>query len=136
MSVERIPLADRPRFAAKMIAVWRWHHMARGGEDLTVYVKPGEWPDDAPRQVKGVRVEDNDQIGGEGAVLVLGRVNGRLRGALQVAAQIWHDSRCSPAQLAIATAFMEFDDDLNMTLWLHPDPQTGETPVWQRPGKH
>lgn len=122
-----LPIADRPRFARKMIAVWRWHHMARG-EDLTVCVWPGEWPAGTPHEVAGAGVTEG-KVGGAGGQLVLGRVGDVWRGAYQLASRYLVD--LTPDDLAIACAFTEVDmDDPEMKLWLHPDPVTGEVPMW------
>lgn len=134
MSAPAIPVAGRPRFAAQMVAVWRWHHMARG-EELSVVVRPGEWPDGEPLEVKGVPVVEDDKIGGANAVLVLGRVGSHWRAAYQIAAQMWVDAAITTQDLAIATVFMEFDGSLDMTVWLHPDPETGEVPMWTHKGR-
>jgi hypothetical protein len=126
MSDHLLPVEGRPRFARKMVAVWRWHHMARG-EEMTVFVWPGEWPD-APREVAGAAVKEGT-VGGAGGVLVLGRVGEVWRGAYQLASRLWDGT--SPSDLAIACAFTEVDlSDPEMKVWLHPDPVTGDVPMW------
>lgn len=127
---ERIPLAARPRFAAKMLAVWRWHHMA-AGEQLSVTVMPGEWPEDQPHEVRGCPVHESDQIGGPGAVMVLGQVGAVWRGAYQLA--VLPLAGWQVQEIAVATAFLEVDAARRAKLWLHPDPATGETPMWEMP---
>lgn len=126
-NVPRLPLAERPAFARKMIAVWRLHHLA-AGEDLTVTVWPGEWPDDQPREVKGVPVVEDDRIGGTGAVMILGKTRGVWRACYQIATTLF--AGMTADDLAICTAFMSVADDRSMKLWLHPDPVSGEVPMW------
>lgn len=128
MSVPLVDLADRPRFAAKMIAVWRWHHMAQG-EDLAVTVMPGEWPDGVAHEIKGCPVVEDKAPSGAGGMLVLGRKGTKWYGAYQLA--IADTLRFSVQELAIMTAFMEVAEDRSMKLWLHPSPETGEVPMWQ-----
>jgi hypothetical protein len=130
--VPRLALEDRPRFAAKMIAVWRWHHMAQG-EELSVTVMPGEWPDGVPHEVKGVPIVENDGIGGPGSFLVLGKVGGKWRGAYQLAVRMWFEARCATEDLATASFYMEVDDDRSLKLWMAPDPETGDVPMWTMP---
>lgn len=125
--VPLMPLSERPAMARKMIAVWRLHHLS-SGEELSVTVWPGEWPDDQPHEVKGVRVEESDQIGGSGAMLVLGRVGEVWRGCYQLCSSLLADM--APVDLAICTAFMEVGADRDMKLWLHPSPETGDVPMW------
>lgn len=128
MTAEKLPIADRPRFAAKMIAVWRWHHMARG-EDLSVCVMTGEWPEGVPHEVKGCEVVERDDVGGSGGVLVLGRKGTKWYAAYQLA--ITGPADFSVQDLAVMTFYMEVAEDRSMKLWLSPDPATGEVPMWQ-----
>lgn len=123
----RIALADRPRFAAKMISVWRWHHLAKG-EDLKVTVYPGQWPDGTPHEIKGCPVVEHEAVSNEDVVLILGRIGDVWRAAVNVA--FADGLRCTTEELAIATAYMEVDDTRNMKLWMTPDPITGEVPIW------
>lgn len=129
MGAELLPVADRPSFARKMLAVWRLHHLAAGA-DLTICVYPGEWPDDAPREVKGVPVRDDDALiaGGPGGIFVLGRARESWRWAFSLASAAGADM--SARDLAIMTAYGEVDNDRNARFWLSPDPVTGEVPMW------
>lgn len=127
MSVPLLPLADRPRFAAKMIAVWRWHHMAMG-EELAVTIMPGEWPIDTPYELKGCKIVEHPSVGGSGGVLVLGRKGSDWYGAYQLATA--DQLGWSTEELALATFYMKVGDDPDMKLWLSPDPVTGEVPMW------
>lgn len=131
MSVPLLPLADRPRFAAKMIAVWRWHHMAQG-EELTVTVMPGEWPEGVPREVKGCEVVEHASVGGAGGILILGRKGTKWYAAYQLA--IADTAAFSVQDMAVMTAYMEVAEDRSLKLWLSPDPDTGEVPMWQMTG--
>lgn len=126
--VETIPLEARPRFARKMVGVWRWHHLARG-EDLTVVVWPGEWPAGAPREVVGADVTEMAFGGAAGGMFVLGRVGATWKGAYQIAHPLIADL---PTDLvAVTCAFVQVDPtNPDMTMWLHPDPKTGQVPMW------
>lgn len=128
--VPRIPLAERPRFAAKMVAVWRWHHMAKG-EDLHLVVYPGDWPDDAPAEIKGAQVAESEHVGGPGAVVVMGRVGNAWRLALNIFAEPL--AAMPVSEVAICTVYMESPNDSpgDALLWMHPHPVTGETPMWK-----
>lgn len=126
--VPKLPLADRPRFAAKMIAVWRWHHMAMG-EDLTVTVMPGEWPDGVPHEVKGCLIHEDPAPAGAGGMLVLGRKGTKWYGAYNVAVDMM--AGMSTQDLAICTFFMEVAEDRSAKLWMHPDPVSGDVPMWR-----
>lgn len=128
--VPMLDMADRPRFARTMVAVWRWHHLAKG-EDLVVLVWPGEWPEGGPAEVAGARVDTSEDIGGRSAILVLGKARGKWLGAQQLMSSAWRG--ITAKDLAIACAFMEVGDDRRLKIWLHPDPDTGApSPVWTR----
>lgn len=126
MSIDLLPLAGRPAYARKMIAVWRLHHLA-AGDELTVTVWPGEWPD-APREVQGVPVVEDERVGGPESMMILGRVGTAWRVAYnhcyRLAAELGVDD------LALTTAFLELDENRDMRLWLSPSPETGEVPMW------
>lgn len=127
-----MPLDRRPAFARKMIAVWRLHHLA-AGKELTVTVWPGEWPEGEPREIKGVPVVEDDRIGGSNAIMILGQVRGVWRAAYNLCVA-WYVN-FTVEDVAITTAFMEVGDDPEMKVWLHPDPGTGEVPMWAVPKK-
>lgn len=125
--VARIPIADRPRFARKMIAVWRLHHLA-AGEDLAVLVPPGEWPDDVEPQVKGVPVVQTAGMGGDGSVVVIGRKAGAWYVACNIAAAPLADFTAE--NLAITTVYIQVADKRTM-IWLHPAAHDGAVPMWE-----
>jgi hypothetical protein len=110
-----------------MLAVWRLHHLTKG-DDVVVLVAPGEWPDGVPHEVKGVRVEESDKIGGPLAVMVLGRVGSVWRWALQLAYEPGADF--SLDDLSLVTSFGEVSDEGDIRFWLSPSPETGEVPMW------
>lgn len=125
--VTHLPLSARPAFVRKMIAVWRWHHLAQG-EDLVVLVYPGEWPDGEPREVKGIPVKEEPTIGGPGVVMVMGRVGEAWKVAYNMAVEPLCDM--SPQDLAICTIYLQIDDSRDLRIWMHPSPETGEVPMW------
>lgn len=125
MNLDMMPLPDRPAFARKLLAVWRLQHLA-AGEDVTISVAPGEWPD-APRQVKGVPVVDDDR-NAPGAVMVLGRVGTAWRVAYNHALAL--ATGMTVEQLTCLTGFAEVDDDREMKVWAAPSPDAGRVPVW------
>ncbi len=127
----RLPIADRPRFAAQMIAVWRWHHL-RKGEDLSVTIHPGEWPEGVPMEVKGCEVVEHEVGGGPGGVLVLGRV-GEVWKAAYTMALAWPGGPMSVQELATTSFYMEVDGSADIKLWMAPNPATGEVPAWLVP---
>lgn len=134
MTVDRLPLEQRPRFARKMVAVWRLHHLTNG-EELTVTVWPGEWPAGMPHEVKDVPVVEDTRIGGNGAVMILGRKGDLWLAAFNLAAEVYAD--ITPEDLAITTAYMQVGPDptSDMKIWLHPSPDDGTVPMWAVPRK-
>lgn len=128
--VQPLPLADRPAFARKMLAVWRLHHLDRG-EDLKITVAPGEWPDGQPREVKGVPVEEHESMHPQ-LVWVWGRARGTWRWAANCAFVL--PMELDAEQLAITSVYGALpDDDGQGRLWLAPSPETGEVPMWTLP---
>lgn len=125
-----IPIADRPAFARTMLAVWRLHHLVRG-EDVSVNIHAGEWPEGVPREVAGVPVVDWDKCR-SGDVWVIGRKGDVWVTAYQLAVSYIADW---PAQeIAITSAYVEVKGGgAPLTVWLHPSPETGEVPMWQVP---
>lgn len=130
--VELLPIAARPRYVRRLVAVWRKQHLAMG-DDLSVIVWTGEWPTGTPPFVAGtVPVREDDRIGGPGSVMVLGRVGQVWRVAYNMAFDI--DGLVGVDELAITTAYLEVADaDEPMKMWLHPSPTTGEVPMWLIP---
>jgi hypothetical protein len=128
VSVPLLSLDDRPRFAAKMVAVWRWHHM-RAGEELSVTVHRGEWPDGVPHEVKGCQVVEHDTAaGGPGGMLALGRADDSWRWAYNMAVDEilgW-----SIEELALISIYGEVPTDGPLKIWMSPSPLTGEVPMW------
>lgn len=126
-----LPIAQMPAFARKLLAVWRWQHGC-AGEELSVNVYPGQWPDDVPREVKGIRVVEEPRTASERSMFVLGRIpTGAWRMAQTVA--IPASLELTPQALAIVCAYAEVDEGAPLKVWMHPDPDTGVTPAWEIP---
>ncbi len=126
-----LPIDQMPAFARKMIAVWRWKHGC-AGEELSVNVYPGEWPADVKPEVKGCRVVEEPLTASPRSVFVLGRVpTGAWRMVQTVATP--DSMELTPQSLAIVCAYAEVDDDAPLKVWMHEDPLTGVTPVWEIP---
>lgn len=126
--LELLPLAGRPGFARKLLAVWRLHHLG-AGEEVVVSVFPGEWPDE-PLEVKGIPVRfDARATSAAGGVMVLGRIRDSWRWAFNLAYSPVADM--SVQNLAITTVYGEVTDDRHLKFWLSPSPETGEVPMWE-----
>ena len=128
--IEKLRIEDRPRFAAKLLSAWRWNHMRRGDE-LSITIQPGEWPPDAPMEIKGVPVVEHETAaGGPGGMLALGRVGDTWRWAFTVA--VPQMLLASTEELALVTVFGEITSrDAPMKMWMSPHPETGEVPMWE-----
>lgn len=122
-----LPLADRPRFARRMVAVWRQVNDAVG-EELSVNVMPGEWPEGVDMFASGVPVRFEERVGGTGGVMVLGRIGEIWRMAFQLATTL--SARWTLEELATICAYAQVDDTRNMRMWLAPDPITGAVTTW------
>lgn len=128
-----LPLEGRPRFARKMVALWRLHHMSRG-EGLAVLVPAGEWPANGPAELAGARVEHPDWYTFANGVIVAGRVG---EGEVRFAMSVMHRALIGMTldQLALCSAFGAFpvDGGRDGALWLAPHHQTGEVPSFVLP---
>lgn len=122
-----LPLVDRPRFARRMVAVWREKNNA-AGEQLHVNVMPGEWPDGVPMLASGVEVRFEERVGGAGGVMVLGRVGEVWRMSYQIGVTMM--TGWTLDELAQVTFFAQVDDSKSIELWMPPDPYTGATHRW------
>lgn len=127
--LEKLRIEDRPLFAAKLITAWRWNHMRRG-EDLSVTIHPGEWPEGQPMQVKGCEVAEHESAaGGPGGMLVLGRVDQVWRWAFSVA--VPQALLASTQEFVLTTVFGEIESPgALIKFWMSPHPETGEVPMW------
>jgi len=128
-----IPIADRPAFVRKVVAVWRLHHLARG-EELAVFVPAGEWPADGPAEVGGAVVDHPDWYTYANGVMVLGLARGEIRFAISIAHRML--AAWSTEDLTRCTLFGDLPLDAvaaDGRVWFPPDPVTGETPMFRLP---
>lgn len=125
-----IPLEGRPAFARKMLAVWRLHHLVRG-EDVSVNICAGDWPEGVDREVKGVPVRDWDKCR-PGDVWVIGRKGDVWVTAYNLAVSIMADWRVE--NIAITSAYTEVTGGgAPLKMWLSPSPDTGDVTIWEVP---
>lgn len=122
------PTSAWPVFARKLIAIWRGQHLCKG-HDLTIFVWPGRWPEDQPREVLGVPVAESDSLGGPTGILAIGRdPTGVARGTMVIAAALYVG--CTADELAISAAHMTFGEH-EMHVWLAPDEHGQPSAVFQ-----
>lgn len=126
-----LPLERRPVLAGKLIRLWRVAHLARGDE-LTVIVMPGEWPDPLPATVDDVPVQFNEVAGGPGGMMVLGRIGKLWRVSYTVAGADALTVPLSTLRLMVVSAEVD-RAKADITMWMAPSPTTGEVPMWKMP---